>query len=54
MPAAGKSATKTLPDVPRAFLFVTGRNLVADRVRRERIVSIRYTQDLDVLNVRTR
>jgi len=46
-----ESATKTLPDVPRAFLFVTARNLVADRVRRERIVSIDYTQDLDVLNV---
>jgi RNA polymerase sigma factor (sigma-70 family) len=46
-----ESAAQDLPTSPRAFLFATARNLLADRVRRERIVSINYTQDLDVLNV---
>lgn len=46
-----ESAAKSPPAAPRAFLFATARNLVADRVRRERIVSIDYTQDLDALNV---
>jgi RNA polymerase sigma factor (sigma-70 family) len=46
-----ESASRSLPDTPRAFLLATARNLVADRVRRERIVSIDYTQDLEVLNV---
>lgn len=46
-----ESAAKTLPTSPRAFLFQTARNLIIDRVRRERIVSIDYTQDLDTLNV---
>ena len=46
-----ESAMKALPASPKAFLFTTARNLIADRVRRERIVSIDYTQDLDALNV---
>ena len=46
-----ESAMKRLPESPKAFLFVTARNLLADRVRRERIVSIDYTQDVDPLNV---
>lgn len=46
-----ESAFASLPRSPRAFLFTTARNLLADRVRRERIVSIDYTQDLDALNV---
>jgi RNA polymerase sigma-70 factor (ECF subfamily) len=46
-----ESAGKDFPTSPRAFLFATARNLLADRVRRERIVSIDYTQDLDALNV---
>jgi RNA polymerase sigma factor (sigma-70 family) len=46
-----ESAIKRLPDSPKAFLFVTARNLLADRVRRERIVSIDYTQDVESLNV---
>lgn len=46
-----ESAVKELPTTPKAFLFATARNLLADRVRRERIVSIDYTQDLDALNV---
>jgi RNA polymerase sigma-70 factor (ECF subfamily) len=46
-----ESAAKALPTSPKAFLFQTARNLIVDRVRRERIVSIDYTQDLDALNV---
>ncbi len=46
-----ESAAKVRPAAPKAFLFTTARNLVVDRVRRERIVSIDYTQDLDSLNV---
>lgn len=39
------------PQLPKAFLFATARNLMTDRIRRGRIVSIDYTQDLDALNV---
>jgi RNA polymerase sigma-70 factor (ECF subfamily) len=46
-----ESARRSLPAAPKAFLFATARNLLADRVRRNRIVSIDTTQDLDVLNV---
>jgi len=46
-----ESAGRTRPAAPKAFLFTTARNFVVDRVRRERIVSINYTQDLDSLNV---
>ncbi len=46
-----ESAAKALPSSPKSFLFATARNLVADRIRRERVVSIDYTQDLDTLNV---
>ncbi len=44
-------AARELPETPRAFLFVIARNLVTDRLRRERIVSIDYTQNVDALNV---
>jgi RNA polymerase sigma factor (sigma-70 family) len=46
-----KSAMNGLPDSPKSFLFQVARNLLADRARRERIVSIDYTQDLEGLNV---
>jgi RNA polymerase sigma factor (sigma-70 family) len=46
-----ESAVRNRPAVPRAFLLATARNLIVDRVRRERIVSIDYTQDLDASNV---
>jgi RNA polymerase sigma factor (sigma-70 family) len=36
-----QAALKTRPDTPKAFLFTTVRHLIADRVRRERILSIR-------------
>jgi RNA polymerase sigma factor (sigma-70 family) len=46
-----ESACENLPASPKAFLLTTARNLIIDRVRRERIVSIDFTQDLDVLDV---
>ena len=46
-----ESATRRRPDSPRAFLLTTARNLVLDRVRRERIVSIDFMPDFDALNV---
>ena len=46
-----ESAARQLPDSPRAFLLATARNLIFDRVRRERIVSIDLTQDFDSSSV---
>jgi RNA polymerase sigma factor (sigma-70 family) len=46
-----ESAAKALPTSPRAFLFAIARHLMADRVRRGRIVSIEMRGDLDSLNV---
>ncbi|MEJ0034949.1 MAG: sigma-70 family RNA polymerase sigma factor [Gammaproteobacteria bacterium] len=39
------------PHAPKSFLFATARHLMADRVRRSRIVSMEAIGDLDVLNV---
>ncbi len=46
-----ESAAKQLPSSPKAFLFATARHLMADRVRRRRIVSIEMKGDLDSLNL---
>ena len=46
-----KSALEKPPEFPKSFLFQVARHLLADRARRERIVSIDYTQDLEALNV---
>lgn len=46
-----EAAGKARPREPKAFLFATARHLMADRVRRERIVSIRAGGDTDFLNV---
>jgi RNA polymerase sigma factor (sigma-70 family) len=46
-----EAAAKSLPTSPKSFLFTAARNLIADRIRRERVVSIDYTQDLESLNV---
>jgi RNA polymerase sigma factor (sigma-70 family) len=46
-----ESAAKARPLAPRGFLFATARHLMADRVRRGRIVSIEMKEDLDALNV---
>lgn len=46
-----EAARQALPRAPKAFLFATARHLMADRVRRERIVSIRASGDNEFLNV---
>jgi RNA polymerase sigma factor (sigma-70 family) len=42
-----ESARTHRPEAARAFLFATARNLVIDRVRRERIVSIEAVPDIE-------
>ncbi len=46
-----QSALTARPTAPRAFLFATVRHLMADRIRRERVVSIQAMGDLEALNV---
>ena len=46
-----EAAMRQFPDSPKSFLFATARNLLADRVRRQRIVSITAVGDLEQLNV---
>jgi len=46
-----ESARTSRPQMPRAFLFATARNLMTDRVRRARVVSIEAVGDIDELNV---
>ena len=46
-----EAAREARPQSPKAFLFATARHLMADRIRRERIVSIRAGGDSDYLNV---
>ncbi|MGH8214884.1 MAG: RNA polymerase sigma factor [Rhodanobacteraceae bacterium] len=48
-----KAAASRRPDSPKAFLFATARHLLADRIRRQRIVSITAVGDLEQLNVLT-
>lgn len=46
-----EAARVARPQTPKAFLFATARHLMADRVRRERIVSIRAGGENEFLNV---
>jgi RNA polymerase sigma factor (sigma-70 family) len=46
-----EAARKARPHAAKSFLFTTARHLMADRVRRRRIVSMEAIGDLDVLNV---
>lgn len=46
-----ESAGKALPTTPKSFLFTTARNLMADRLRRNRVVSIDTVGDFESLNV---
>jgi RNA polymerase sigma factor (sigma-70 family) len=46
-----ESARRALPASPKAFLFATARNLMTDRIRRSRVVSIDSTQDFEGLDV---
>lgn len=45
------SAAKARPLQPKPFLFAIARNLIIDRVRRQRIVAIDAIGDLEALNV---
>lgn len=46
-----EAALKTRPAAPRAFVLATARNLVIDRMRRGRVVSIEAVGDPEALNV---
>lgn len=46
-----ESSQKARPHAPKSFLFTTARHLMADRVRRSRVVSMEAIGDLDALNV---
>jgi RNA polymerase sigma factor (sigma-70 family) len=45
------AARTARPQFAKAFLFSTARNLMLDRIRRERVVSIEAVADIDKLNV---
>jgi RNA polymerase sigma factor (sigma-70 family) len=45
-----EAARVSRPQAPKAFLFATTRHLMADRIRRERIVSIRVVEETELLN----
>lgn len=46
-----ESARKTIPDSARPFIFAIAKNLMADRIRKRRIVPIDTVGDFDSLNV---
>jgi RNA polymerase sigma factor (sigma-70 family) len=46
-----EAAQKSRPQAPKAFLFTTAKHLMADRIRRERIVSIQAAGENEYLNV---
>ena len=46
-----EAAAKSRPRSPKSFLFATARNLMADHIRRRRIVVIDAVGDIDSLNV---
>jgi RNA polymerase sigma factor (sigma-70 family) len=45
------AAQKSRPQAPKAFLFAIAKHLMADRIRRERIVSIQAGGENEYLNV---
>ncbi len=44
------AASKKRPRFAKAFLFMTARNLIIDKVRRSRVVAIETVMDLDALH----
>jgi len=46
-----EAGARSRPSSPKSFLFTTARNLMADRVRRNRVVSIEAVGDLESLHV---
>jgi RNA polymerase sigma factor (sigma-70 family) len=45
------SARKALPDAARPFVFAVARNLLIDRARKARVVSIEFVPELDSMHV---
>ncbi len=46
-----EAAVRQVPEHPRQFVFTTARNLLIDRVRRERVIPIEAVEDLDALGI---
>jgi RNA polymerase sigma factor (sigma-70 family) len=46
-----ESAARERPSAPKAFLFATAKNLLVDRLRHNRVISIDFTLDFDRLDV---
>ncbi|HEV2560938.1 MAG TPA: RNA polymerase sigma factor [Rhizomicrobium sp.] len=46
-----EAARKSIPRPAKSFVFVTARNLIIDRVRKEHVVPIEAVADLDALAV---
>lgn len=46
-----EAAAKSRPPVPKAFLFSTAAHLLADRMRRRRVVAIDAVGDIEALDV---
>jgi RNA polymerase sigma factor (sigma-70 family) len=46
-----ESARSRIPDVVRPFIFTIARNLMADHIRRQRVVAIDSRGDLGALNI---
>ena len=46
-----EAAARSRPPVPKAFLFTTAAHLMADRMRRRRVVAIDAVGDIEALGV---
>jgi RNA polymerase sigma-70 factor (ECF subfamily) len=46
-----EAARKQIPDLAKPFVFTAARNLLVDRVRRNRIIPIEAVADMDALGV---
>jgi RNA polymerase sigma factor (sigma-70 family) len=46
-----EAAQKQIPDLAKPFVFAAARNLLVDRVRRNRIIPIEAVADLDTLGI---
>lgn len=47
-----ESAARAFPRSPRTFLFATAHNLIVDKIRRNRTVSIAYAREPDTYDCR--
>lgn len=46
-----EAAKKSRPHAPKSFLFTTARHLMADRVRRRRVVSMEAVEDVEAFEI---